>query len=86
MKVWLVCDVYDHYPYNILPESIRIFSTYEKMYSYLNAFYDKEISDPHERWEVCSLYENTPDWETWKKSTIEGHYDEYTQWMEIELE
>ena len=86
MKVWFVCDVNDHYPYNIIPDTIHIFSTYEKMYNHLNNRYDNDIPDPFERQEVCNLYDDTPDWETWKKSTIEGHYDDYTQWMEVELE
>lgn len=87
MKIWLVYEVSDNYPYAIRPNTFKAFESYDKMYQYISARLDKLVPDPKEREDLYTIYSlwDVPDWETYKKVSIEQNDITELQWKEIEV-
>lgn len=86
MKIWLVYKLGDSFPYAIYPNTLKAFESYDKMYQYISAQLDELVPDPNEREELCNIWCDTPDWETYKKVSIEQNDITVLRWKEIEVE
>lgn len=84
MKVYLVYECKDTYPYAVITESIHIFSTYETMHIYLCNLYN-EYFDEDTRADLCKTYLES-NWESLRNNFIKSRWSDTIFWEEKELE
>lgn len=84
MKIWLVDELDDSSPYLIRYDT-KAFDSYEKMYQYISNRLDELVPTEKEREELCAIWHDTPNWEAYKKDSIERNEDTELRWKEIEV-
>ena len=85
MKIYILYEQGDIYPYSILLNSMKAFTDKEKCYQEYSALMDAYTPE-NERTEVYTYWDGFDSWEEYKRWTFDNNEDEYLHWYELELE
>lgn len=86
MKIYILYEQGDVYPYSILLNSMKAFTDKEKCYQEYSKIMDTSTPNEKDRIEAYTFWDGFDSWEDYKRWTFDNNEDEYLQWYELELQ